>query len=325
VNQIRIGMIGTGGIAHWHVERLKGVPEAKIVALADPSSESIEQIKNKFSLDLPTFSDYKLMLDSVELDAVIIGSPHTCHADQVLDSLSKGLHVHVQKPMVCSTDDAYRVLERLEQTGKVLQISYQRHQQSQFMYMRQAIEEGKIGDIKFISAIQCQEWLLATKGTWRQNPLLGGGGQLNDSGSHLIDIILWMTGLTPDEVYATIDNRGSEVDINSAISVTFTSGAKANISIVGDSPCWWEDITITGELGGFFYRNGQLTLAMNNEKPVVLTDLPDGSDPDKNFINTILGRETVDAPAICGLRVIELSEAAWKSAASGQPEKVIHR
>jgi hypothetical protein len=51
--------------------------------------------------------------------------------------------------------------------------------------------------------------------------------------------------------------------------------------------------------------------------------LPRGSNPDRNFINAILGREEVKSPPTCGLRVIELTEAAWESAANGgQPTKV---
>jgi predicted dehydrogenase len=162
-------------------------------------------------------------------------------------------------------------------------------------------------------------------GKWRQQLSLSGGGQLNDSGSHLLDIILWMTGLEVEQVQAFMENFDSEVDINSALSIRFRNGAMGTISVVGNSPTggMWEDITIWGSKAVVYMRKGKITVktAGTNEE-YEPTGLPGSSNPDRNFIDAILGRDQVQVPPVCGLRVIELTEAAWKSAASGRPVRV---
>jgi predicted dehydrogenase len=239
-------------------------------------------------------------------------------------SLEKGLHVLTEKPMVCKVSHANTVVETAKKTGKVVLVSYQRHFQGPFRYMRDVIRSGQLGEVQFISALQCQDWQRGQQGRWRLDPKLSGGGQLNDSGSHLVDIILWMTGLGVEQVSAFIDNLGEKVDINSAISIKFKGGAQGNISIVGNAPTWWEDITIWGKVGTLFYRNGQLRHVIGPGREThEISGWPGGMSPDRNFVDAILGKAQVESPATCGLRVIELSEAAWKSASlGGKPVKV---
>jgi len=326
--KIRVGIIGCGGIAQGHIMQLLRVPEAEIVALCDVKEERIEWTKKNFSVipsmaNAKAFSDYKEMLESVELDAVEIHTPHTLHYEQIMASLDKGLHVLVEKPMVCKVSHAKDVVAKAKEKGKVVLVSYQRHYQPQFRYIKQVIESGELGSVQFISALQSQDWYRGTKGTWRQDPLLSGGGQINDSGSHLIDIILWTTGLHPKSVFSFMNNLDSKVDINSSLSIRFVENAEASIAIVGNSPCWWEDITIWGTKGAIFYRNGRLQHWPEGGKAILEPiHMPRGGNPDSNFINAILGKEQVESPPECGLRVIELTEAAWRSAAEGRMVEV---
>lgn len=324
---IRVGFIGCGGMSHGHANQITNFPESEIAAITDTNPDMLKKFHDMHpeTKDLPAFSDYRKMLAEVELDAVEIHTPHTLHFDQIMASLDKGLHVLTEKPMVCTVEHAKKVVAKAEQTGKVVLVSYQRHYQPEFRYIKDVISSGGLGNLEFVSALQCQEWTKFTPGTWRQDPALSGGGQLNDSGSHLVDILLWITGLGATEVSAFIDNLGTQVDINSAISLKFDNGAQGNISIVGSAPTWWEDISICGTGGMIMCRNGKLTHRPSNGDAFEPTEdlMPRGSTPDRCFINAILGREEVKSPPVCGLRVIELTEAAWQSASlGGQPVKV---
>jgi predicted dehydrogenase len=317
---VRIGLIGCGGIAHYHINNLLRLPQAKVVALADPNVKSIEKLREAFHQveRCEVFFDHMQMLDSVDLDAVEILTPHALHFEQIMESLRRGLHVLVEKPMVCTVEHAKKVVAKAEESSRVVLVSYQRHYQPQFRYVKNVIGSGKLGKVQFVSALQCQDWLEGTRGTWRQDPEMSGGGQLNDSGSHLLDIILWTTGLRAAEVFAYIDNLGSKVDINSSLAVKFENGAEASISVVGNSPTWWEDITFWGEKGMIFYRNGRLQyIESGGEGFIEPTGLPHGSNPDRNFVMAILGMEPVESPPTCGLHVAELTEAAWRSAKAG--------
>ncbi len=319
---IRVGFIGTGGNARGHIRAMMAIEGVEVAAFADPSPQSLDQALQVAGRPVPTFADYQQMLDAVPLDAVVISTPHTLHYQQVITCLERGLHVQVEKPMACSSAEARAILQKQQETGLVVLIGYQRHYEPRFRWVREQIREGALGRITYIQAFQGQNWLRNTRGKWRQVPELSGGGQLNDSGSHLVDILLWLTDLEPAEVSAFIDHRGAPVDINSALSVRFTNGAIGNLSVLGDQVAqgMWEDITIAGERGVIWLRQGgQAFIATEDAlKPTPVTDFgPDIGGKDRNFIEAIRGTAENQVPPVCGLRVIQLTEAAWRSAAQG--------
>jgi predicted dehydrogenase len=326
--EIRVGMIGMGGFMNVHSEGLGKIPGVKVIAITDPVARNRANHKKRHAhmAQAAEYDDYRAMLKKESLDAVVIASPHTAHFDQIMAALGKGLHVLVEKPMVCRIDHGVKVVKKVRQTGLVLTIGYHRHTAGPYRYMRRAIREGAVGKLQAIACYQAQEWKKACKGLWRQEPELSGGGQLNDSGSHLIDVMLWMTGLQADVVSAQIDNCGTKVDINSAISVRFTSGAVGTVTVVGDAPGWWEDISIIGDKGALYMRDRLgLTqqLGWRDAQMVVNADALGSQSVAFDFIAAIRGKGKPVAPAECGLRVIELTEAAWKSAAQGgKPVKV---
>ncbi len=321
--QVRLGLTGTGGMMNYHVSKMPEIEEAAISALTDPDPKRLAALKKRFPqlAGCPEYDDHKAMIDGEKLDAVVIASPHHVHRQQIVDSLRAGLHVLVEKPMVGSIADARKVMDEEKRAGKLLSIAYQRHSQGEFQFVRKAIQSGEAGKVEFLNAFQGQDWMKMTAGTWRQVPEMSLGGQLNDSGSHLIDIILWVTGLQAERVSASIVKFDRKVDINSAITIDFTNGAVGNLSVVGNCPIWWEDITIVCSEWSFFMRQGALTYCTGNRGEVLsLSSTHYGStSPCRNFIDAILGRAEVLAPSVCGLRTIELTEAAWRSAESGQP------
>jgi len=323
--KVRIAFIGSGGIMNWHVDRLKGT-QSEIVALADTSKKSLENIKSRqpHLKDVPEFESWEEMLKEVELDAVEIGSPHTVHYEQICAALDKGLHVLCEKPMTCSSKDARDIIARTKKAKKIVAVSYQRHYQGGYRFLKQIVDSGKLGKIEYVAAFQAQEWLKLTKGSWRQTQALSGGGQFNDSGSHLMDMLMWTTGLQAEEVSARMEFFGTEVDINSAVNVKFNTGALGTISIIGNAPAWHEDFTIYGSEGAIYYRNGKITYQTGMGQPTLdLAHAPDWMDPDKNFVGAILGQCEIGCPPEIGLRVIEITEAAWRSHdKNGVPVKV---
>jgi len=215
--KLRIGFIAAGGIApgHWH--RMHATGKAQVVALNDPKEESIKRFCERCpgADKLPVYKDYRDMLKNEQLDGVVVQSPHYVHFEQSTTALKKGLHVLSEKPMVCTIKHAKALMKTAKETHRILMISYQRHFEPHFRYMRDQIAKGAIGEVQYMQAIQGQEWLRAVKGTWRQKMAESCGGQLNDSGSHLIDIVMWVTGLKVSEVAAYSDFFKTEVDINS--------------------------------------------------------------------------------------------------------------
>ena len=100
------------------------------------------------------------------------------------------------------------------------------------------------------------------------------------------------------------------------------------LSVVGGSRVggMWEDITIWGTKAAAYIRNGVLTYKTSTpDASFSPANLPGATSPDRNFVDAILGRDEIQVPAVCGLRVIELTEAAWESARTGKPSRVKKR
>ena len=318
---VRLGLVGCGGNMTGHLRRLIQIGEAEVVGLADPSTDAIGRMVERVpeAPDIPTYSEHEKLIGEQELDGIVISSPHTIHYEQIVCGLEAGLHVLTEKPMVCSVEHAKDVIALSEKTDRILMVSYQRHLAPSFRFIRNQIQSGELGDIQFINAMQDQAWYKNQQGKWRQVKSLSGGGQLNDSGSHLLDIVLWMVDQAPVEVTAKMEFFDAEVDINTSMTVQFENGALANFSVVGNAPGpgMWEDITLWGSKGAIYSRNGKLTCKYGGDA-VEIDNLPSRfTSPDQNFVDAILGRDSVQVPAICGLRVIQLTEAAWESAENG--------
>ncbi|MFB3879788.1 MAG: Gfo/Idh/MocA family protein [Armatimonadota bacterium] len=334
--KVRVGLIGCGNIMGAHISNLSALKQARVVALADTRrAQLVATVAKHPELEgVPLFSDYRKMIKNVDLDGVVIATPHSFHFEQITACLKAGLHVLIEKPMVCSVQHAKQVVKLAEKTGKVLMISYQRHYSPAHRLVKRMIEQGKIGKLTYISAVQAQDWLRWTKGGWRHNPKLSCGGQLNDAGSHLIDGLLWVTGLQPESVFAEVNNRGTRVDIISGVTVKFKGGAIGTLAVVGDAPGWWEDLAFFGEEGTLYLRRDYLR--MRDDRLIKVTrgsklfsadveEIPVkstySSNADKNFVNSILGKDEPQTPPIYGLRVMQLTEAAWESARTGAAVK----
>jgi predicted dehydrogenase len=323
MEKISFLMIGVGGMGREHIRRLLQIPEAEILALADPSAAAIEQVMKRFPelANVSVYTDYREAILQANADAAVIVSPHSMHFEQGIACLDGGLHVLMEKPFVDGSEKAEHIIGHAASVNKHLAVAYQRHLMGPYIYIRDLIRNGELGKINFICAYQAQSWLQGTTGSWRQNPALSCGGQLNDSGSHLLDVVLWVTGLEPESVSAVIDNRGTQVDIDSAVTVRFREGAIATFNIVGSASIGWhEDVSIHGDKGTVLYRNNKIYVAKKGQKDIVeVTDeLPASSDPNRDFVDLILGRVSeAAAPSSCGLRITRLTEAAWKSAANG--------
>jgi predicted dehydrogenase len=315
VESVRVGIIGTGGISHLHVQQLREIKNAQIVAVADPSQENRRQLIEKFNLEqIVEFNHHQDMLETIPMDAVIICSPHTLHYQQVVDSIHHGCHVLIEKPMACSLEEAEQLIDLAKKANKVLQVSYQRHFEPAFLYIREAISSGKIGKLTSITASLYQDWKHLTTGTWRQNPSLSGGGMLMDSGSHIVDVLLWTTGLKQLEVESNIEQHQTPVEQDSFTTIRFENNVVAGLNIVGNAPCWHETYVFCGENGAIFYDNGKIVLRPLGKEAIVPELPPQTTNSDKSFIDAILGVHEVKVRGEFAKEVVALTERIYKAA-----------
>jgi predicted dehydrogenase len=327
--KVRIAFIGAGGNARAHMRAVHRDPLAEVVGICDTSPQALADTASRLPelAAVPQFADYREMLERVRPDGVVISIPHTLHYEVAAYALEHGVSVEVEKPMACSAEEARRLIALRDRTGLVLTVGYQRHYQGAWRWVREHVAGGQLGPVHFIEAWQCQAW--GGRG-WRGVPELSGGGQLNDSGSHLCDIVLWASGVRPSEVFAFQENRGLQVDRITAVAFRFPEAGVGTIAIVGES------VRGMDEGVQFWCRDGRVRVEGLDHNVRVTYYTPDGAahpvpaeeladypvDKDGNFVRCILGEDEPQAPAECGLAVAAFTEAVYRSVRTHAPAPV---
>ncbi len=330
MNKVRLGIIGCGSMSRYHGRvYTTQVPEAEVVALCDTHKDNLDRYQREVFDPIkkkpPTFADYKNMLAEVELDAVLIVTPHNQHFEQVSAALDVGCHVFVEKPMVVNVEHARQLIKHAAKAKRVLSVAFPGTFSPEFQYIHALLKSGAIGEVIAADAFVAQAWKRATKGTWRQDPEAAGGGQAYDSGAHVFNALLYLTDLRPREVFAWTDNRGAPVDITGSVSIRYENGALGTALINGDSVVGWEEGVRISTTGGEFLtgvHGGRLQQWGADGKLIRYPAVPTVPTLQRWFIDCVLGKAEDPAPAIWGLRQALLMEAIYESARTGQPAKV---
>jgi len=329
---VRLGFLGCGGVSHSHVTRLSSLNagETEIIGLCDVSLENAKKLMetaNKFRNISPKplterslYTDYHRMFDELDLEAVIICTPHVLHYEHVMAALDRGLHVLVEKPMALDISQAEEMKNKAEEKRLILAVGYQRHLQPEYFYAREVIRSGRLGEPHFIVAWLTQDLrrAIGPRG-WYMNPAFSGGGQVVCSGTHLNDIVLWVVGSEPKRVKALMDVEGSDVEIYASISVELSNGALASISILGDAPekAVKDELRIWCSRGAVFVIGARVYVQEKGGDliEVLPENLPRPSiNLDVNFVRAILGKEKCLAPAVCGVNATKLEQMAYLDA-----------
>lgn len=327
MQKVRVGVIGCGAAATGHAMTMAAMAGFEIVGLADPSETNLERFRARIPAvaGVPSFAEAGELFDAVELDAVTVVTPHTLHYPIVMEALKRHLHVLCEKPLTCQADQAQEIEAAAEDAGVTVMVRYQRRSNPAYVYMRNAIEAGELGDLQSISIFCGQHWLQNQVGKWRQDPALSGGGMLMDSGSHLADMLLWLVDRPVRSVSALVDNVGSAVDINTAATVAFDGGVQGQFTVVGDlATTWLETVVVSGSAGLLRYeiepqhpwRTGRVT-HYRDGGIVQPLNLPEGPESHDAWLAAIRGDAANPSPPAAGIRVAQLSEAIYQSAREG--------
>ncbi|RKU27065.1 hypothetical protein C6497_12265 [Candidatus Poribacteria bacterium] len=331
MSKIRLAMIGCGGNSSGHARRMNQNPDVQIIATCDVNTEIANGYIDRNLSDLKprpqAYDNIPKLLNEEKPDAVVISTPHTLHFEQGMQALDAGCHVLMEKPMVTSSVDAYKLAEKVEETGLLLTIGYNTPCSANFHYIREIVRSGEFGNLELVIGYITQNWKRATTGAWRQDPKLSGGGQAYDSGAHLLNSLCWTVEAKVEEVYAYTDNMDTEVDINSSINVKFENGVLASMVVSGNCPSPGGThmalifdngrIEVDGWGGGWIrvWKGGEAL-----DPPPISPEMSAGS-PDDNFINAILGRAEPRTSPMNGIIQSELMDLIYESAETQTPAR----
>ena len=151
-DRARIGIIGTGWWATTaHFPSLQAHPKAELVAAADDLGDILAKAAEKYGV-ANTYTDYRAMLDSEDLDGVVVAVWHAEHYDVARGCLDRGLHVMLEKPMVLRATHARELVELGQRQQRELIIGYPWHFTAHTLRAREVVQSGELGKVLFINS-----------------------------------------------------------------------------------------------------------------------------------------------------------------------------
>lgn len=325
--RIRMAILGCGGMAGAHAQRFRNHPDVEIVACCDVSTQVVEAFITRHlsesAVKPRVFTDPAVMYREAKLDAVTIVTPHTMHFDHGVQALEAGCHVLMEKPMVTNAEQAHALAAKVAATKRILVVGYNSPCTPEMQFTRETIRNGSLGKLELVSGWLSQDWMRLTAGSWRQKPELSGGGQAYDSGAHLLNSVCWSVESDIAQVFACIDNHGTPVDINSAITIRFANGVLGNIVVSGNCPASSCNLTYCFEKGRIDVDGwGGGWIKVYNPELVKYPLIPGKTQsPNDNFVDAVLGRAQPCTSPRNGIVQSELMDAIYESARTGLPAK----
>jgi myo-inositol 2-dehydrogenase / D-chiro-inositol 1-dehydrogenase len=224
---LRIGVIGCGQIARAiHLPVLGRLPEARVVALAEPV-EASRAAAAAIAPSAKVYSDYRELLHAGGLDAAVICAPPHLHAPCAIAAFDAGLHVYLEKPLAPSLADAEPAVQAWLRARTVGMLGFNFRFHPQIARIRERLRDGAIGDPLAVRAIfsilphELPEW---------KRTRHSGGGVLLDLASHHIDLVHHLLGDDVTQVYASTRSLRGEND-HAAVQLDLASGVIAQLFV----------------------------------------------------------------------------------------------
>ena len=241
-SKLGIGLIGAGRAGMIHGRNFHNrIDNAYMAAVVDANRETAEHAAKQLEADRYT-TDYREILDSPEIDAVVVVAPTNLHKDIVVNCAKAGKHVLCEKPMALNVQECEAMEEAAAENGIKLQIGFMRRFDAGFLAAKKAVESGTIGDVVLIRS--------CTRGPSKPHPWMfdikQSNGVLAEVNSHDIDTIRWFAGSEVKNLYGIAKNY-------------------RNKEIISEYPDYYDNLIVSGEFdngiqfvidGGAYVRYG---------------------------------------------------------------------
>ncbi|MCX7704786.1 MAG: Gfo/Idh/MocA family oxidoreductase [bacterium] len=198
MKKLKVGIIGAGGISHYHIEAFKQLPDVEIVAISDPNELKLSFVAEKFGI-LKRFINWEDILKE-PLDIISICSPNSFHAQQSISALKSGIHVICEKPVAMNMDEAQEIIETVKKTGNKFMVAFCHRFAPHSQFIKKMVDDGHIGEIYYAKASCLRRRGIPGLGTWFTTKKLSGGGPLIDIGVHILDLTIYLMGCPEPEL-----------------------------------------------------------------------------------------------------------------------------
>lgn len=327
---LRFGLLGAGRIGKVHARAISANPDAELVAVADAVDAAAQDIAAKYGCAVRTIEAIETAGD---IDAVVICTPTTTHADLIERFAHAGKAIFCEKPIDLSLERVKACLKVVGETGATLMVGFNRRFDPHFAAVKQAIEEGRIGEVEMVQIIS------RDPGAPPAGYIKSSGGIFRDMTIHDFDMARFILGEDPVSVSATgsvlTDPAIGELGDFDSVSVILTTasgkhatisnsrratygydqrlevlGAKGAIAVENQRPVSIEVATVDG-----YTRPPLHDFFMTRYTEAYATEIA-------SFIAAVNGGRTPSPDGQDGLLALALADAAVKSAAEGRSVKV---
>ena len=202
MEKIKVGVVGTGFIGPAHIEALRRLPNIEVAALCEATAELAQTKAAQLGIDRACTFDELLAMN--DITSVHICTPNFLHYPQSKAALQAGKHVVCEKPLAKDLHEAEELVAFAKKSGLVNAVHFNLRYYPLVRQMKTMREKGDLGDIYSILGSYLQDWLFyETDYNWRLEPDKSGDSRaIADIGSHLMDILEYITGLKTTEVMA---------------------------------------------------------------------------------------------------------------------------
>lgn len=332
----RIAVIGAGWWATTaHIPGLQANPDAELAAICDHDETKLAAAALAYAVS-NCYTDLATMLAQEQLDGAVVVTNHASHYALAKTCLEHNLHVMIEKPMTLYAWQAKELVELAHARTQQLSVGYPYNYTPYALRSRAVLQSGELGAVQYVSCVFGSHIidLLRGKhdvtgpvhgpGAVYSDPLLSGGGHGHLQMTHPLGLLFFTTGLRIQRVHALMHNHGLVVDIVDAMTVAFEGGALGSIGGTGNlggGNGRKQDLQIYCEHGSVdidvctgactIYRHGQPPEPV---EPVVGEGGYQRFVTSNNLADMILGKAANGSTGEVGWRVVELLDAAYRSA-----------
>ena len=211
MKRIRFGVVGCGAVSEiYHVPAIAHCESAALTAMVDTVPERAAEVARRFRAET-SLTDHRQLVGKV--DAALIATSNTTHADIACHLLEHGVHVLCEKPMATTTADVGRMFAAAARGGTRLMAGHSRRFNPNLELAKALIVGGRIGTLESVGAALGSPYgSWPTRTDFRRQRTLSGGGVLLDLGIHLIDLAIWLGGEAKMLRYESSDTLGWGVE-----------------------------------------------------------------------------------------------------------------
>lgn len=346
--KVRIGVIGTGGIANGaHLPGYSQIPdECEIFAICDIDPKALNSTAERYPHIQHKFEDYKKLLEMPEIDGVSVCTPNYVHMQPTIDAFKAGKNVLCEKPIGMNAKEGAKMVEAAKKAGKFLQIGYNSRFAPSNQALKRFIDNGDLGDIYYARAQANRVRGIPGWGVFIDKSKQGGG-PLIDIGVHMLDLTLWFLGhpkpvAASGVTYQKLGTRGDLVgfmgqwdyknftveDMASAL-IRFENGATVALesSFIANWKNEVQNVTLLGTEGGAEAYPFSITQEKHKSLFSYTPQVPNANINThfaemKSFVECIRDNKPPLVTGEHGLMVAQIMDAIYKSAEEGREVKI---